>query len=240
VAVLVAARLELEKSRRSSISMAFLYCFSGRTIGGSEEEEGWREEVEVETELDAELENFLIRGVRGMMGPVRGVRARWFVRRGWREVVVVEEEEMEEEVRETWLVKLSPDAGVGLFLLGEAGESMSFADSSYPAGVKTSHINPTNRPLEHSCRNAISSQNCSRLLTLRQCPEPRFDGDSVTWLAGTASRNSSSNSSRKRAFGSSGKCGTRHLGGSAEPKLEISRKGWPCFQRVRRLGSDRT
>lgn len=198
-------------------------------------EEDWREGAEVEEEL-----GFLMRGVREMMGPVSGVRTRCFVRRDGVEAVVVVVEEEREELREASLVKLSPSGGAGLFLLGEVGESISFIDSLYPAGVKTSHTNPTNRPLEHSCRNAISSQNCSKLLTLRHCPEPRFDGDSVTLLAGTTSRNSSSSSSRKRAFGSSGKCGTRHLGGAIGPKLEISRNGWPCFQRVRRLGSDRT
>jgi len=228
--------------------MAFLYCFSGRRIeglaeegsreaeeGSREAEEGSREAAEVGTEVA-----FLMRGVRGMTGPVSGVRTRWFVRRDGGGVVgVVKEDEGEEEkaeLREDWLVKLSPSGGTGLFL---PGGSISLTDSSYSAGVKTSHTNPTNRPLEHSCRNAISSQNCSRLLTLRHCPEPRFDGDSVTWLAGTASRSSSSNSSKKRVFVSSGKCGTRHLGGAAEPKIDISRKGCPCFQRVRRLGSDR-
>jgi hypothetical protein len=208
----------VEKSRRSNTSTAFLYCFSGRRIGELAEEEGSREETEVEVELG----DFLMRGVREMMGPVRMVRVRCFASRDGEEAEVVEKEE---EVREASLLKLFPSNGAGPLLLGEARESTFFADSSYPAGVKTTHTNPTNLPLEHSCRNAISSQNCSRLPTLRHCPEPRFDGDSVTWLTGTASRNSSSNSSRKRAFGSSGKCGTRHLGGTVGPKLEISRNG---------------
>jgi len=64
----------VEKSRRRSISTAFLYCFSGRRIGELVEE-GWREGVEVEVKV-----GFLIRGVRGMMGPVSGLRTRCFVR----------------------------------------------------------------------------------------------------------------------------------------------------------------
>lgn len=40
---------------------------------------------------------------------------------------------------------------------------------------------PTSRPLEHSCLQAIISQNCPMLLTLFHVPEPRFLGDGC-WL----------------------------------------------------------
>jgi hypothetical protein len=99
-------------------------------------------------------------------------------------------------------------------------------------------MNPTRRPDEHSCRNAVISQNCSRLRTLRHRPLPRFEGDSWTWPE-PPSGNSSSSSSRKRDLGSSGKCGTRHRGGAARC-LEVCRRGWPCFHLFLSAVFDRT
>lgn len=61
------------------------------------------------------------------------------------------------------------------------------------SGSKTSHTNPVIRPLEHSCRKAIISQNWSNVLGVFQPPNNLALSDV-----------DSSNSSTKRAFGSSG------------------------------------
>jgi len=83
---------------------------------------------------------------------------------------------------------------------------------SCSGGVMTTHRNPTSLPEEHSCLNAISSQNCSSVLMLFHCPLLcRFEG--LFWLA-WESGSSASNSSRNLALGSSGKCGIKHRGGT--------------------------
>lgn len=83
---------------------------------------------------------------------------------------------------------------------------------SRPTGVKTPQRKPTNRPEEHSCLNAIISQNCSRLLTLFQRPGCLvFEG--LFGFCEGGSGSSASSSSTKRALGSSGNRGIKHLSG---------------------------
>src|SRR2546430_1697952 len=81
-----------------------------------------------------------------------------------------------------------------------------------PLGVKSAHKNPTSLPAEHSCLNTMDSQNSSKVLTLLQfpdsCDDPPF------WFF-VLSESSSSRSRRNRPFGSSGKRGTKHLGGAS-------------------------
>lgn len=49
-------------------------------------------------------------------------------------------------------------------------ETVTFSSVSVVSAgaAMTTHMKPTNRPDEHSLRNAIISQNCSKFLTLRQ------------------------------------------------------------------------
>ena len=98
--------------------------------------------------------------------------------------------------------------------------------SSRSEGVKTAHKNPTKRPLEHSCRKAMSSQNCSRLRTLFHRPgRLPFEGLFCVWLSGGGSVSSSSSSSTKRDLGSSGKRGIRQRSGSVGEPPARSRRG---------------
>lgn len=118
-----------------------------------------------------------------------------------------------------------------------AKSSLGGAEVANPSGVKTAHKKPTSRPDEHSCRNAIISQNSSRLRTLRHLPgRLPFDGLSLCFLeSGGGSVSSSSSSSTKRDLGSSGKRGIRHRSGALAGRLRRrrgSREGCHCARRV--------
>lgn len=102
----------------------------------------------------------------------------------------------------------------------------AFNRSSNCAGVKTAHRKPTKRPLEHSCRNAINSQNCSRLRTLFHRPgRLPFEGLSFVCESDGGSVSSSSSSSTKRDLGSSGKRGMRQRSGKVGERPARSRRG---------------
>src|SRR3954464_3094651 len=82
-------------------------------------------------------------------------------------------------------------------------------------GVMTTQINPTILPDEHSCLNAIISQNWSSVFMLFHWPLLRLGVPPSCVMASLPrSGNSSSSSSRYLDLGSSGKCGTRHRGGA--------------------------
>lgn len=121
-------------------------------------------------------------------------------------------------------------------LSGDGGERSALS-STVPSpksivGVKTTQINPTSLPEQHSCLNAIISQNCSSVLTLFHIPAFLFAGLAVECWLNAASGISSSSSRRKRALGSSGNMGIRHRGGAVGWRVKKGR-GWVLVQWVR-------